>query len=375
MGLLTRARSVETGSGRPVGSAAPTRTRGGLLARSRLLLLRTVCPVATLFAAPIAEEELEQARAPRGQAPAARDPEQVRSALLALPPGVEAPGRLFALLCDHLALTRAALLLYDPARSVFAPWASCGLDQTTVHRLRLPLEAGGPLQPLEGGEALLLREAAQREPLRRYFSTREHATMQWLLLYPLLHEQRLIAVLLATQSRRPLEEPALAALHCLDSEAAALLYRSRGPLPEPTRSQGLEGQESARERVLEAAQVAAARGHRLALIRVSLEGLTRLLREANPLADTFRLREELQRLVLAMFQWLGGVVGLDSEGLLLIVASVKKPDVELLTAHLRAGLRHLVPQLAEVQSLDLREAARVCDPSPQEAAACLAELL
>jgi hypothetical protein len=374
MGLLTRARSVETGSGRPGGLETTKIPGRGLLARSRQY--RPAARAATLFPATIGQEELNGARSRREHARLPRLPseKELQSALLRIPDGLEAPGQLFAVLRHQLRLKGAALLLFDPIRSVFAPWASHGLDETTLHRLRIPAEAGGFLSSLEAGELLLLEDAEERSELRRYFSNREYATMEALLLVPFLHEGRLLGVLLA-QSREAFAESLLDRLRSLAPQVGALLYRCREGRLEALQQQAIERPEPVRERVLGAAQAAAARGNRLALIRISLEGLTRILREHNPFADGFRLREDLARLVSSLFRPLGSVVQVDAARLLLVVNSVKEPDVPVLTAHLQAALRALMPQLAESGPLDLEEATRVCAPSPEEAGICLAELI
>jgi hypothetical protein len=374
MGLLTRARSVETGSGRPGGLETTKIPGRGLLARSRQY--RPAARAATLFPATVGQEELNGARSRREHARLPRLPseKELQSALLRIPDGLEAPGQLFAVLRHQLRLKGAALLLFDPIRSVFAPWASHGLDETTLHRLRIPAEAGGFLSSLEAGELLLLEDAEERSELRRYFSNREYATMEALLLVPFLHEGRLLGVLLA-QSREAFAESLLDRLRSLAPQVGALLYRCREGRLEALQQQAIERPEPVRERVLGAAQAAAARGNRLALIRISLEGLTRILREHNPFADGFRLREDLARLVSSLFRPLGSVVQVDAARLLLVVNSVKEPDVPVLTAHLQAALRALMPQLAESGPLDLEEATRVCAPSPEEAGICLAELI
>jgi hypothetical protein len=375
MGLLTRARSVETGSGRPGGLEAKATTRGGLLARSRHY--RPASGPTTLFQATVRQDELEGARSRRERGGETRPPTEkdLQSALLRIPEGVEAPGQLFAVLRHQLRLTRAALLLFDPVRSVFAPWASQGLDETTLHRLRIPADAGGHFSRLEAGEILLLEDPAERNELRRYFSTREHATMEALLLVPFVHEGRLLAVLLASLAGQAFDRTLLDHLRESAPQIAALLYRSREQRIDGLQQQGIERPEAVRERVVGAAQTAEARGNRLALIRISLEGLTRLLRERNPFVDAFRLQEDLNRLMLSLFRPLGGVVQVDTNKVLLVVSALKEPDAALLTAHLKAALRALVPQLADSGPLDLQEAMRVCTPSPEEAGTCLAELV
>lgn len=371
MGLLARARSIPTGSGQKT-------SRGGLLALSRRF--RLAPPPLTLRPAAVPQEEVEQARSgperslpPAVSAPPPLPPTDLRAALQALPEGVETPAQLFSALKSALPLSRAALLLFDPARSVYAPWAAAGLDETTMRRLRLPVDAGGHFDRLLAGEVLLLADPAEREPLRRYFSTREFATMESLLIVPFVHERRLLGMLLDTRSGA--DEALRDSLRAWAPEAARLLYRSRQQRIEAPPPLGVPGREELRERAQVAAREAAARGNRLALVRLSLQPLVGAVGERNPFADPFRVQEDVLRLLSAVFRPLGDAVPLGSAKALLLLSVPAEPDLPLLTAHLRAALRTLVPQLAADAPLELEETMRVCEASPEAAGTCLAELV
>ena len=201
----------------------------------------------------------------------------------------------------------------------------------------------------------------------RAFDARSRATL------PLQLRLHLLAVLLDTRPRA--DEALRNSLRQWAPEAARLLYRSRQQRLEAPPPHSVPGREEIRERAQAAAREAAARGNRLALIRLSLQALVGAVGQRNPFADPFRIQEDALRLVSALFRPLGDAVPLGSARALLLLGVPAEPDLPLLAAHLRAALRSLVPQLAADAPLDLEETMRVCEASGEAAGTCLAELV
>ena len=129
--------------------------------------------------------------------------EEVLTAITSLHGGVELPSRLFTALTTLLGLRKGALLLYDPVRLVYAPWAFLGFDQTTLHRMRIPPGANDAWNALANGRPLSLAGAAAIAPFQQYFSAREAAGVSRLLLVPFIAEEKLIAVLLVSDIDSP----------------------------------------------------------------------------------------------------------------------------------------------------------------------------
>jgi hypothetical protein len=152
------------------------------------------------------------------------------TALQSLHGGVELPAQLFTALSSRLSIQKGAFLLYDPMRLVFAPWASKGYDQTTLHRLRVPLGANESWNALANGSTLVVSDAQPLSAYQQYFSSREFGTISRLVLTPFIAEEKLIAVLLLTDASSPFENDA-ALLQCLakvSETGSPLVHAARG---------------------------------------------------------------------------------------------------------------------------------------------------
>ncbi len=123
---------------------------------------------------------------------------EIVSAIGSLPDGVELPSRLFSIVSSKLGVRKGALLLYDALRLVYAPWASIGYDQTTLHRLRIPLGANESFNALANGAPLILADADVIRPYQEYFSSREFSSLARVLLAPFIAGERLAGMLLLT---------------------------------------------------------------------------------------------------------------------------------------------------------------------------------
>jgi hypothetical protein len=129
--------------------------------------------------------------------------EEVLTAIASLRDGIELPSRLFTTLTALLGVRKGALLLYDPVRLVYAPWAVRGYDQTTLHRMRIPLGANETWNALANGRPLALSDSPSLAPFQQYFSSREFASVRRLVLAPFIAEDKLIAVFLLTEIDSP----------------------------------------------------------------------------------------------------------------------------------------------------------------------------
>ena len=120
--------------------------------------------------------------------------------------GVELPSRLFTSLKRNLSIVKGALLLYDPVRLEYAPWASCGFDETTLHRLRISLGANETFNALANGKPLSVTDQGLRNAFQTYFSSREFASVgAGVLLCPFIVDDTLAGVLLVTELKAEFE--------------------------------------------------------------------------------------------------------------------------------------------------------------------------
>ena len=125
------------------------------------------------------------------------------AAIQALPDGVELPSQLFSALTEQLSVEKGALLLFDPIRLVYAPWASLGYDQTTLHRMRIPLGANESFKALANGSPILVEDASTLGAYEQYFSAREFSSLSRILLTPFITAEKLVGVLLFTALEPP----------------------------------------------------------------------------------------------------------------------------------------------------------------------------
>ena len=301
--------------------------------------------------------------------------EELLTRLSELEGGIEAPGRFFSLVKEQLELKRAARLLYDPVRMAFAPWASHGFDETTDHHLRIPLGANETMNRLAAGKVFLLSDPDTLKRFQQFFSFREFSTLEKLLLVPFIHENKFMGVLLIAEMEGDFEQSDLSGFETLAVRAAGLFYQARERHLEAAKRGIPEKPESLRENVRDAVQSCLAAGAPPIMIRVNTADIIEKVKMRNPYIDPFRLREDIARVILSLFQSLGPVFQIDQERILILVTRTPERDPELLLYHLKATLTRLLPELADQEEIDLEEQVRIPEANVEEALTFLAEIV
>jgi hypothetical protein len=319
----------------------------------------------------VAPREVEETPAENEQFTEAERHERLWAGLREIEDGIESPGRLFSLVKEQLRLARAALLLYDPVRMVFAPWAVHGFDETTNHRLRIPLGANDTMNRLAAGKTFLLSRPEELQPFKQFFSFREFSTMSTLLLIPFTSESKFMGVLLSVNPG----QTNLEVFETLARRGAKHLYTARERHLEGVKRGTPPRPESLRETVRATLQPYLQQGFSPLMIRINTAKLVESIRKQNPYIDLFRLNQDISRVVLSLFQSLGSVFQVDGERMLIVVANKSQGDSELLLYHLRATLGRLLPELAGEQRIDLDEQVRISNPNMEEALTHLAEIV
>ena len=326
------------------------RTRGGLLRRSleareelteaarpALLQPEPDLPPPAPVAAP--ERIEEAARIPTATEVGSR----IQAAIQALPDGVELPAQLFTILARHLAIGKGALLLYDPLRLVYAPWASCGFDQTTLHRLRIPLGANDSFNALANGNPLAVSGADQLARYQGFFSSREFASLARLVLAPLIAEEKLIGVILAADLAPPFEgESAL--LSCLAEAmkvAGPAVQKARGEKMKSAASPGTALRAAPEEEVARFIAAAGPGASRFLFVGISLEHYSRSVLSAHPHLEPFRLAEDLRYFLGTFVVDRGVAVPLGSGRFLLGLQDIEARDLDLFLHQLGSFLSML----------------------------------
>jgi len=301
--------------------------------------------------------------------------ERLWAGLREIEEGIESPGRLFTLVKEQLQLDRAALLLFDPVRMAFAPWAVHGFDETTKHRLRIPLGANETMNRLASGKVLLLSKPEELQQFQQFFSFREFSTLSKLLLVPFIHVSKFMGLLLSADS----DQSKLDIFTTLSDRAASHLYTARERHLEGAKRGTPQCPESLQEAVRAALQPYVQQGLAPLMILINTTRLTESVQKQNSYIDVFRLYQDISRVVLSLFQSLGSVFQVDGQRMLILVTNktrlLQEGDPELLLYHMKTTLGRLLPELAEQEQIDLDEQVRIPSPGIEEALTYLAEIV
>ena len=355
MGLLRKAGLAVPGQQEEAAEEPSHREGGGLLYRSLAARQTTVPrPTPDPHAAQITADILLNTASPQAPAETAPAPSPVAlvaassatdilSRLRALPDTVELPSLIFGVLKDTLAISRGALLLYDPMRMVYAPWASCGLDQTTLHRLRISLGAVGSFTALANGRPVIVEAGPSLAEYQRYFSSRELASVSRFALAPFIADEKLIGALLVLEAAPPFDEPArlLACLEEVCGTASPAIHRARSetmrPLPAVPGRPGATLEEGI-SRLVSSSQAGTCR---YLCFSVSLDTWQRRILEANRYLDPFRLGEDLRYFLGAFAADLGAAFPLPGGVFLFALQGIEPGSLDLLVHQLRTYLSTL----------------------------------
>jgi hypothetical protein len=299
----------------------------------------------------IEQKELERLLAVQAKDQTA-DIRKIFQEISKLPEGIEAPARLFAILKDNFHLEKAALLLYDPYRMVFAPWAASGFDRTTLRKLRLPLGFNRHFNRVAGGETLLLSDREELAEFQRCFSAREFSAMDHLAITPFIYENKLLAALLVTHTPRLATAENRQLLDEISQQAAPLIFRFREQKLESLKRDSLERPELTSERLQALLQANREKDLPVVLIKISLERITVVVTGKNPYLDVFRLQEDLAGIISTLLYDIGSVQPLGSGHLLVLVYDMAEMDSSLLLHHLELTVKSFFWELAEEESLD-----------------------
>ena len=310
--------------------------------------------------------------------PAPEPAERLLADIRALPAGIEAPGHLFGLFQGAFRLTRSALLLYDPLRMVFAPWAGTGFDETTMHRLRIPLGFNQFLNRTANGEIITLHAEGELAEFARFFSAREFAGLSGLTFAPLIHEGKLAALLLITQTETGagLQSPAAALLAEACLLAAPLIHNAREQKLERMAAAGAPEPPESVQVTIRALEAECRRtGMPLLMVRLSLAHAVELILQKNSFVDDFRLQEDLARIIASLLADIGRVFRLGPARLLLAVTRMPDPDPGLLLSHLTLSLKGFFLELEGESDVRYAEQVKVWPADGAEAAGLARALL
>jgi hypothetical protein len=339
MGLLRKAAGAVLVDDIKVAPPAVPPSRAGLLKRSLQALAAPAVP--ELLSSPLPPAPSTTAPTPPPAPPSPADREAVVQEIISeskgLSDGVELPSRLFTTLRKRLCIAKGALLLYDPVRLEYAPWASYGFDQTTLHRMRIPLGANDTFNALANGQPLEVSAPEQLAAFQRFFSSREFSVLERMYLSPYITDETLVGVLLATEMHHPSLDAAglLSCLRGVAAEVSPLLQRARGFLMKLSQAKAAHPPGTPEEQVARLLQSPAAREKKMLFLSLALGAYVRGIATAHEDLDLFRLREDVRSLMDAFLADIGVAVMLPAGNLLICLQDVPRNDIPLFLHQLR----------------------------------------
>ena len=263
--------------------------------------------------------------------------------------GLEAPGVLFTLFQREFGIRRAAILVPDVERSVYTPWASEGLDRTSLRRLRLDLDTVAGLEAgTATGDALA--------PWVKLFSTRDAAGIDKIHHWPCAADDGVSAVFVAAEMDETLEN------HPVFRENLPQLLEAAGHALADGRERELSRVQAAVARSVTAPPeqvigegLTIAAQHDAVLVRLSLAPLLGAATTAAPSTDRFRLtRDVAQTLAFLTRETAEVVVAGSPEDLYLLFHGVRSPDADLWVHALLLSIESLLPSLGRMPELPTR---------------------
>lgn len=274
-----------------------------------------------------------------------------------IPRGLEAAGYAFSILKETLHLHKAAMLLNDAPRDVFAPWALCGFDETTARRLRLPVDLLDRYARLREGEALVIERTAGMPDVQELFSSREYDTLERIVILPFCHQERLVSLLLVADSDHRLDRRFFLEEFSqrVAPATAEILSQSRDEkLPEPT-DVSLASNTPLREEISQLERRATAENTALLIVRMSIGRLVEHLCRMNTYIEKYRLRQDLLMILGTMISGLGRVRTLDPDRVLFLVHEIDEPDGDLLVHQVSGMLAWFFPEAGDMSEVDFQQ--------------------
>jgi hypothetical protein len=342
MGLLRKAAgAVARGDGRssesavpvfPLERAAPSALSQGLLRRSiKALVAEKAVPASPPPSAVRATRPLEELTG------------EILSSISSLADGVELPSQLFTTLVSGLSIKKGALLLYDPLRLVYAPWASQGYDQTTLHRMRISLGANTSFNALANGEPIVISGTSALSTYRQFFSAREFSVLSRIILAPFIAEQKLIGVLLLTEAKPALDgdQELLSCLAGILEAGSRQVQKAREERLRRAGARGLRPIASPEEETERYVASSCATGAKCLFLSLSLEEYSRRIIAAQKHLDPFRLHEDLHYFLGAFVADLGTVIPIRQGLFIVALQGLDIGDFDLFLHQLSSFLRGL----------------------------------
>lgn len=237
----------------------------------------------------------------------------------------------------------------EETTTFLVPWVYRGIDSTTQHRLRVPMDLLERQPGFPDGGSLVL-ERAQLAPLEGYFSKREFPLLKRLVIVPFFDREALVAAFLLIDSEAgPVETTAtLSSLESVATEIGAKINRARAFLGPGAIELGRDALRSHLSTLMSEAQDS---GLYVTMVRVDLQRLARTLLGSSTSADIYRFKRDLSAALTTMVSGNGELVSIGEREVLLAVQSRNPYSERLLSHQFAEGVRSLFSEAPELASL------------------------
>lgn len=265
--------------------------------------------------------------------------------------GIATPSHLFTLLHRHLEVARGVLLVNDG--ELFVPIAHVGIDRTTERKCRIPHAL---LREMVPDNSVRFLYGTGRSILQQFLSQSDFRRSNDVALFPFVHLQRVLAVLVLFDAPILQREHEILGLllTALNAAVAPLLFEAR----EKPRAHWARALVFTADQTRDAAQrtIAAAeeRGTVPVAIQLSLEPIITAVQADHPHMGKDRLRIDLLRTISALLSHDALVVATADDGCIVFVVDGKRVESRLLvqiTMQTLSGLFGLraVPQIVTTE--------------------------
>ncbi len=244
---------------------------------------------------------------------------------------IETPIMIFSQLKDFFSIKKGAILLYDPLRMVFAPWASIGYDKTTLHRLRIPLGFSESFNSIANGELTIVQDNLNE--YKNFFSNREFNLITKLIFVPFIFNEKLIAILIIQEiaGNKITQENLMSALKTLSPIISQKIYNAREKKLKLLKVMQPEEFETIREKIQNDIKRAQTNGKKVIALLLSLENIINTIPQDILIhSDRYRISEDIEKILKSLFYSAGRVFKLNNFNYLIDIFNMKNPDVELI---------------------------------------------
>lgn len=255
----------------------------------------------------------------------------------------------------QLRFEKGSLLLFDFERDVFFPWASYGLDQTTLHRLRLTMEDIHELFS-EGIDSPVLFSTDIPGTLKPYFSLREFLHMNNVYMYPFTNDNKPVGILLVCNL--PDDDNCVHTVYEFMNKTAphveSLLFDNRETMLERLSSMYKEPHRDLDTEMNEFISVLKEnKEHAMFILGSFGEVIDRIAKTAGS-ADRYSIKSDILKITESLAGLHGRAVEARGDAILIMLRGNSLPDPELLFAQINFGITRLFTGLPDDLRIPLK---------------------